>query len=116
VSECCWCGVERDAPAVGPHVCDPQRVWEKAKAEERQACAAYCLDRADQYETKSPIWVGIADCAEGIAKGDAALSLRTGETEDLLDRVRTLAGFKRSTPRPRERQRNRTPLTRDKIG
>ena len=75
---------------------------------EREACAAYCLDRADQYETKSPIWVGIANCAEGIAKGEAAESFRAGETEDLLKRVRQLAGFSRTTPKPREKKTSKT--------
>ena len=28
--ECRWCGVERDAPAVGPHACDPVRVRTRA--------------------------------------------------------------------------------------
>jgi len=27
--QCPWCGVERDAPAVGPHVCSPDRVHER---------------------------------------------------------------------------------------
>ena len=27
---CSWCGVERDAPAAGPHTCDPRRVLEVA--------------------------------------------------------------------------------------
>jgi hypothetical protein len=83
---------------------------------EREAAAAYCLDRADQYETKSPIWVGLADASEGIAKGEAAEWLKVGETEDLLERVRKLADFKRATPKPKTRALNRTPLTRDKIG
>jgi hypothetical protein len=96
-------------------VCVEETVADAVRAE-REACAAYCLDRADQYETKSPIWVGIANCAEGIAKGEASESLRTGETEDLLKRVRQLAGFTRFTPKPREKVRTRTPLTRDKIG
>lgn len=30
MSQCKWCGVERDAPALGPHVCDPMRVRELA--------------------------------------------------------------------------------------
>jgi hypothetical protein len=108
--QCPLCGVERDAPAVGPHECNPHRVRER----ERESAAAYCLDRADQYPTKSPIWVALADAAEGIAKGEAWESMRAGETEDLLKRVRTLSGVKRPTPRPKVQ--NRTPLTREKIG
>lgn len=30
MSFCRWCEVERDAPAAGPHNCDPQRVRQKA--------------------------------------------------------------------------------------
>ena len=59
--------------------------------QEREACAAYCLDRADQYQTTSPVWVALADCAEAITKGEAATALRVGETEDLLNRVRRMA-------------------------
>jgi hypothetical protein len=90
--------------------------YDLGRREERQAAAAYCLDRADQYNTRSPLWVATSDCAEGIAKGEAAESLRSGETEDLLARVRTLGGFARPTPKPKTRPSNRTPLTRDKIG
>jgi hypothetical protein len=74
---------------------------DKVRTEEREAAAAYCLDRADQFPTQSPIWVSMADCAEDIAKGKAAEALRTGETEDLLERVRKLVGFTRATPKPR---------------
>ena len=28
--QCKWCGVERDAPAKGPHVCDPVNVRQVA--------------------------------------------------------------------------------------
>lgn len=65
--------------------------------QERLACAAYCLDRADQYDTNCGIWPALADAAEGIAKGEAAGMLERGETEDLVARVRKLAGFKRKT-------------------
>jgi hypothetical protein len=71
--------------------------------EEREACAAYCLDRADQYDTSSGTWVGLADAAEGIAKGEASGMLERGETEDLLARVRKLAGFTRPTRKARDR-------------
>ena len=64
---------------------------------EREACAAYCLDRADQYDTNCGIWPALADAAEGIAKGEAAGMLARGDTEDLVARVRTLAGFTRKT-------------------
>jgi hypothetical protein len=30
---CKWCGCERDAPAAGPHVCDPVNVRKAALAE-----------------------------------------------------------------------------------
>ena len=88
----------------------------KVRDGEREASAAYCLDRADQYETSSGTWVGIANCAEGIAKGEAATSMSEGDTADLVERVRSIAGFTRPTPKPSDRPRNRTPLTRDKIG
>lgn len=42
--QCKWCGVERDAPAAGPHVCDPQRVRERA-LREAGVIAAGCLDQ-----------------------------------------------------------------------
>ena len=35
MSECRWCGVERDAPAAGPHACDPQRVWTRGGGDAR---------------------------------------------------------------------------------
>jgi hypothetical protein len=70
---------------------------------EREACAAYCLDRADQYDTNSGTWVGLADAAEGIAKGEASGMLERGETEDLLARVRKLAGLGRATRKARDR-------------
>ena len=74
------------------------------REEEREAAATYLLDRADQYKTTSPCWVAVSDCAEAVARGEASESLRTGDTEDLLSRVRRMAG------------KNRTPLTREKIG
>jgi hypothetical protein len=70
---------------------------------EREASAAYCLDRADQYATSSPCGIAVSDCAQGIAKGDAWESMRTGETEDLLVRVRSLAGIEHPTPPPKRR-------------
>jgi hypothetical protein len=30
MASCKWCGVERDAPAVGPHACEPSRVRRRA--------------------------------------------------------------------------------------
>ena len=47
--QCKWCGIERDAPAAGPHVCDPQRVHERATEEaalhiERHSCVSSCCD------------------------------------------------------------------------
>ena len=74
------------------------------REEEREAAATYLLDRADQYKATSPCWVAVSDCAEAVARGEASESLRTGDTEDLLSRVRRMAG------------KNRTPLTREKIG
>ena len=71
--------------------------------EEREACAAYCLDRADQYDTNSGTWPALADAAEGIAKGEASAMLERGETEDLLARVRKMAGFTRTTRKARDR-------------
>ena len=72
---------------------------QRARKKEREACSAYCLDRADQYDTNSGCWPAVADCAEGIAKGEAAEMVARGETEDLLDRVRKLAWKRRMTPK-----------------
>lgn len=102
-----WLTKPRDIVMVGDAftvaVDDLATLLDDVRDQEREACAAYCLDRDDQYETKSGTWVGIAECAEGIAKGDAAASLREGETEDLLKRVRQMAEFTRKTPKPKDR-------------
>jgi hypothetical protein len=73
--------------------------YERGRLDEREACAAYCLDRADQYVPGSGICPALADAAEGIAKGDAAGMMARGETEDLLRRVRRMSGFTRKTPK-----------------
>ena len=39
--QCKWCGVERDAPAQGPHACDPQRVREKMADEAAMSLEGY---------------------------------------------------------------------------
>lgn len=73
---------------------------ERAKAHEREANAAYCLDRADQYPNDSAFWRCLADAAEGIAKGEGREIVRHGEFEELLARVRILARLPRTTPEP----------------
>ena len=40
---CEWCGVERDAPAVGPHVCDPRRVRRHALQDGAAAAVGVCV-------------------------------------------------------------------------
>jgi len=44
MASCKWCGVERDAPAVGPHVCDPQRVRARVVAYMRKRSDDFCSD------------------------------------------------------------------------
>ena len=85
----------------GPHQATREHIamYERGRHDEREACAAYCLDRADQYDTSSGTWPALADAAEGIAKGEAAGMMARGETEDLLKRVRRIAGFTRKTPK-----------------
>ncbi len=38
MSECQWCGVERDIPAAGPHVCSPERVYAAGLERAAQEC------------------------------------------------------------------------------
>lgn len=51
--------------------------------------AAYPLDRADQYETSSPSWIGLADAAKALVNGEFEEAVAHGELEDadLLKRI-----------------------------
>ena len=59
----------------------------------REDVAAFLLDRADQYDTASPSWVGLADAAARVAAGDVEQLVSEGELqeEDLRRRVRSMA-------------------------
>jgi hypothetical protein len=59
---CKWCGYDLDAVNAGRpederfmgHLCDPVKVSERARAEEREACAVICdaVDRSWEFEGK----------------------------------------------------------------
>ena len=62
--------------------------------QQRELVAAYLLDRADQYDTNSASWVGLADAAEAVVNGAVETAARNGELvgdDDLLRRIRKLA-------------------------
>ena len=59
----------------------------------RRNVAAYLLDRADQYDTESPSWVGLADAAEAVANGEVEAAVANGEfarDDDIKRRVRLM--------------------------
>jgi hypothetical protein len=61
--------------------------------QERRLVAAYLLDRADQYETESPCWVGLADAAQNVMAGAVEAAEANGDFDDrLLARVDGMAG------------------------
>lgn len=70
-----------------------------ARVEERRICAAYVLDRADQYETRSPCWHGLADAAHGIMSGEAAAAEAHGEFDEGL--YKRVDSFKGKAPKVR---------------
>jgi len=55
--------------------------------------ARFLLDRGDQYETKSPCWIALADAAQEVANGEAWADFEHGELdgEDLKRRVKSMA-------------------------
>lgn len=59
-----------------------------------EVVACYLLDMADQYVNGSASWVGLADAAQAIAKGEHIKALLAGELDDpdLIRRVRKLKG------------------------
>lgn len=64
-----------------------------AAAATRDDIAAYLLDRADQYNLKSPCWVALSDMAENIARGDAEAAAAHGELDaGLYARVKRMSG------------------------
>lgn len=56
---------------------------------DRRMVAAYLLDRADQYATRSASWIGLVDAAKAIMDGEFDAAVSHGELEDapLLARV-----------------------------
>lgn len=60
--------------------------------------AAYILDRADQYPTKDPCWIALADVAENIVTGEAANAASHGELDASL--YRRLETMKRAALAP----------------
>lgn len=64
-----------------------------ARLDERRICAAYALDRADQYDGDSACWSCLAEAAHGIANGEAATAEEHGEfDDDLYARVDSFKG------------------------
>lgn len=57
----CWLRQHRTGVDTSEVYDDLRALLVKVRDDEREACSAYCLDRADQYATESPIWVGIAE-------------------------------------------------------
>jgi hypothetical protein len=59
----------------------------------RLTTGAYLLDRGDQYETDSPCWIALADCAEGVVNDEPDDAARHGEYEpELFVRVSSMVG------------------------
>jgi regulator of protease activity HflC (stomatin/prohibitin superfamily) len=60
-----------------------------AERETLRYVAAYLLDRGDQYDTKSPCWIALADAAHAIAEGEFDAARAHGEIDegDVLARV-----------------------------
>jgi hypothetical protein len=57
--------------------------------QQREMVAAFLIDRADQYDTKSSSWIPLADAAHDVMSGDMEQRAREGEFDDaLLKRVR----------------------------
>lgn len=72
------------------------RAIREAMEDERRVCAAYVLDRADQYYTASPCWHGLADAAHGIMNGEAAEAADHGEFDAKL--YARVDGFRGKAP------------------
>jgi len=63
---CEWCGVERDAPAMGPHVCLPERVFAHTLQLAVRVCDRLALGRPDNRMADNPraaYQSGAAKCA-----------------------------------------------------
>lgn len=65
MASCNWCGVERDAPAAGPHVCEPSRVREQALRD--AACEAHEVCQGN---------FGLGDYGIGYRKGARSVEWR----------------------------------------
>ena len=61
----------------------------RLSAKARRMVAAFLIDRADQYDAKSPCWVALADAAHGVMDGDLEQRVSEGEFDDprLMKRV-----------------------------
>lgn len=55
---------------------------------QRLDVAAYLLDRADQYDTDSPCWVGLVDAARAVARGEVEEAIAHGELAEPELRLR----------------------------
>lgn len=77
-----------------------ERAIDAAVREERRNICAFMLDRADQYETRSPGWVVLADVCEAVAEGEAAQAAKHGELDDVYCRVDSRATRARNEVKP----------------
>ena len=76
MASCQWCGVERDAPAAGPHACDPVRVRDRALQDAEEVCDMEynaCMHHAKSFrETVPKKKMPLGDAHEMAAKQSAA--------------------------------------------
>lgn len=63
---------------------ESRRERAERKLDKWRDVAAYLLDRADQYETKSPCWVALADAAEALMNGEVEGAVVHGEFDEAL--------------------------------
>lgn len=79
-----------DALACMIDVCDCAKY---DQAISRRMVAAYLLDRADQYQDGSASWIGLADAARAVVRGEADDAIDCGELDDsqVLTRIDRMA-------------------------
>jgi hypothetical protein len=64
----------------------------------RRDVAAYLLDRADQFDTESSVWQGLADAAENVMLGEVEVAILDRQLdEEIYARV---DGFLRNRGKP----------------
>lgn len=73
---------------------------------DREEVAAYLLDRADQYATKDPCWIALADAAHALMDGTFDDVASAGELED-ADLLRRVRGFRETAEKVRRTERAR---------